>query len=148
MGYQSTVAQLFTVPPNMAAFITVLVTAYYSDKLGNRGYFIIAGCVLGICGYIMMIVANSNAVRYAGTFLVAIGVFQGSPMLMVRSQSLERRIPLLTVLTGLGLKQPRATLRTSSWHRNCDFDCELLCFHRNFHLSRTRRAKICFGPFC
>lgn len=84
MGYQSTTAQLFTVPPNMAAFLTVLITAYYSDKLKNRGYFIIAGSILGICGYIMLLVAKTNAVRYAGTFLVAIGVFQGSPMIMVR----------------------------------------------------------------
>ncbi|KAI4699683.1 hypothetical protein J4E81_004710 [Alternaria sp. BMP 2799] len=83
MGYQSTTAQLFTVPPNMAAFITVIGTAYASDKLKNRGYFIIGGCVIGICGYVMLIVATTNAVRYAGTFLVAIGVFQGSPMLMV-----------------------------------------------------------------
>jgi len=82
MGYQSTTAQLFTVPPNMAAFITVIGTAYTSDKLKNRGYFIIGGCVIGICGYVMLIVATTNAVRYAGTFLVAIGVFQGSPMLM------------------------------------------------------------------
>ncbi|CAN9391466.1 unnamed protein product [Alternaria alternata] len=83
MGYRSTTAQLFTVPPNMAAFNTVIGTAYASDKLKNRGYFIIGGCVLGICGYVMLIVATTNAVRYAGTFLVAIGVFQGSPMLMV-----------------------------------------------------------------
>ncbi|OAL06881.1 MFS general substrate transporter [Phaeosphaeriaceae sp. SRC1lsM3a] len=82
MGYKSTTAQLFTVPPNMAAFLTVLITAYYSDKLKNRGYFIIAGSILGICGYIMLLVAKTNAVRYAGTFLVAIGVFQGSPMIM------------------------------------------------------------------
>ncbi|CAO2649150.1 Nn.00g100990.m01.CDS01 [Neocucurbitaria sp. VM-36] len=82
MGYRSTTAQLFTVPPNMAAFITVLLTAYFSDKIKNRGYFIVAGSVLGICGYIMMLVAKTNAVRYAGTFLVAIGVFQGSPMIM------------------------------------------------------------------
>ncbi|EOA80957.1 uncharacterized protein SETTUDRAFT_24469 [Exserohilum turcica Et28A] len=82
MGYQSTTAQLFTVPPNMAAFLTVIGTAYASDRLKNRGYFIIGGSVLGICGYVMLIVATTNAVRYAGTFLVAIGVFQGSPMLM------------------------------------------------------------------
>lgn len=85
MGYESTTAQLFTVPPNMAAFCTVLITAYLSDRVGNRGYFIIGGCVLGIVGYVMMLVAKTNAVRYAGTFLVAIGVFQGSPMLMVSS---------------------------------------------------------------
>jgi sugar phosphate permease len=82
MGYTSTTAQLFTVPPNMAAFITVLVTAYYSDKVKNRGYFIIGGSLLGICGYVMLLAAKTNAVRYAGTFLVAIGVFQGSPMIM------------------------------------------------------------------
>jgi len=83
MGYRSTTAQLFTVPPNMAAFITVLVTAYYSDKVKNRGYFIVGGAIIGICGYIMLLAANTNAVRYAGTFLIAIGVFQGSPMIMV-----------------------------------------------------------------
>ncbi|KAF2832316.1 MFS general substrate transporter [Ophiobolus disseminans] len=82
MGYRSTTAQLFTVPPNMAAFVTVLVTAYYSDKVKNRGYFIVMGSILGICGYIMLLAAKTNAVRYAGTFLVAIGVFQGSPMIM------------------------------------------------------------------
>jgi hypothetical protein len=85
MGYKSTTAQLFTVPPNMAAFFTVLVTAYYSDRLKNRGYFVIAGAILGICGYIMLLTATTNAVRYAGTFLVAIGVFQGSPMIMVHN---------------------------------------------------------------
>jgi|TARA_R110002003_G_scaffold129_3_gene12084 sugar phosphate permease len=83
MGYTSTTAQLFTVPPNMAAFFTVLITAYYSDKLKNRGYFIVGGAIVGVCGYIMLLVATTNSVRYAGTFLVAIGVFQGSPMIMV-----------------------------------------------------------------
>ncbi|PSN64865.1 MFS transporter-like protein [Corynespora cassiicola Philippines] len=82
MGYRSTVAQLFTVPPNMAGFVTVILTAYLSDKLKNRGYFIVGGTIIGICGYIMLLVAERNAVRYAGTFLVAVGVFQGSPMLM------------------------------------------------------------------
>jgi sugar phosphate permease len=67
----------------MAAFVTVIVTAYFSDKVKKRGYFIIGGAIVGICGYIMLLVAKTNAVRYAGTFLVAIGVFQGSPMIMV-----------------------------------------------------------------
>jgi hypothetical protein len=100
MGYKSTTAQLFIVPPNMAAFITVLETVYASDKLKNRGYFIIGGCVLGICGYIMMLVATTNAVRYAGTFLVAIGVFQGSPMLMVSRNIISSYHCLLTIEKG------------------------------------------------
>jgi sugar phosphate permease len=100
MGYTSTTAQLFTVPPNMAAFVTVLVTAYYSDKLKNRGFFIIGGAIVGVCGYIMLLVAKTNAVRYAGTFLVAIGVFQGSPMIMVRvilQQTRRRHNPCRTL---------------------------------------------------
>jgi hypothetical protein len=80
----------------MAAFITVLGTAYASDKYKSRGYFIIGGCVLGICGYTMMLVATTNAVRYAGTFLVAIGVFQGSPMLMVSRSTISSYHRLLT----------------------------------------------------
>ncbi|KAJ4982846.1 hypothetical protein SVAN01_11666 [Stagonosporopsis vannaccii] len=82
MGYHSTTAQLLTVPPNMAAFFTVLACAYASDRLRTRGAFIAAGTVVGAVGYIMLIAASNNATRYAGTFLVAIGVFQGSPMVI------------------------------------------------------------------
>lgn len=109
MGYRSTTAQLFTVPPNMTAFITVIITAFASDRLKNRGYFVIGGSILGICGYVMMLVAKTNAVRYAGTFLVAIGVFQGSPMIMVR-------IPLLYLKCWIADQFQRAGLRTTS-HR-------------------------------
>jgi len=83
MGYQSTIAQLFTVPPNMAGFISVIVAAHFSDKVKQRGVFVIGGTIIGICGYVMLLVSDQNRVKYAGTFLVAIGVFQASPMLMV-----------------------------------------------------------------
>lgn len=38
------------------------------------------GCVVAICGYIMLLASKKNSVRYGGTFLVASGVFVGSPM--------------------------------------------------------------------
>ncbi|KAK4216823.1 major facilitator superfamily domain-containing protein [Rhypophila decipiens] len=82
MGYTSTVAQLFTVPPNMAGFLVVIATAHYSDKVKNRGFFIVGGTILGIAGYIMLLASDANSVKYAGTFLIAAGVFQASPMLM------------------------------------------------------------------
>lgn len=40
------------------------------------------GCVVAICGYIMLLASKKNSVRYGGTFLVASGVFVGSPMVM------------------------------------------------------------------
>ncbi|KAK5655800.1 hypothetical protein OQA88_5338 [Cercophora sp. LCS_1] len=82
MGYRSTTAQLFTVPPNMAGFFTVIIAAHFSDKMKKRGVFIVGGVIVGIAGYVMLLVSDRNGVKYAGTFLIAIGVFQASPMLM------------------------------------------------------------------
>jgi hypothetical protein len=83
MKYTATTAQLLTVPPNILGFIVVIITAYFSDKVKLRGPFIVAGTLIGICGYLMLLISQNNAVKYAGTFLVATGVFPGSPMLMV-----------------------------------------------------------------
>lgn len=83
MGYEATTAQLFTVPPYVLSFLLVLVTSYSSDRIQARGPIMIAGCIVAIAGYIMLLVAEENSVRYAGTFLVAAGVFPSSPILMV-----------------------------------------------------------------
>ena len=84
MGYKSTIAQLLTAPPNMLGFLVVIFTAYLSDKVKVRGPFIAVGTVVGVGGYIMLLTSDRNAVKYAGTFLIGAGVFQASPMLMVR----------------------------------------------------------------
>jgi hypothetical protein len=47
-----------------------------------RGPFMIAGCTLAIGGYIMLIASNKAAVKYAGTFLIAAGIFPCSPLVM------------------------------------------------------------------
>ena len=67
----------------MTGFLFVIGAAHFSDKTRNRGFFIAGGTIVGICGYIMLLVSDANAVKYAGTFLIAAGVFQASPMLMV-----------------------------------------------------------------
>ena len=75
LGYTATTAQLLTVPPNfgelrprihllydrvayhnsIAAFCLVLITSTFSDKFKARGPFMIAGCVLAIAGYVMLV---------------------------------------------------------------------------------------------
>ncbi|KAK0612584.1 MFS transporter-like protein [Bombardia bombarda] len=82
MGYRSTIAQLLTAPPNMLGFLVVIASAHFSDKVKSRGIFIIAGTIVSAAGYVMLLVSNANSVKYAGTFLIAAGVFQASPMLM------------------------------------------------------------------
>jgi MFS family permease len=140
LGYKSTTAQLFTVPPNMCAFFAVLVSAYYSDKLKNRGYFVIGGAILGICGYIMLLAANTNIVRYAGTFLVAIGIFQGSPMMMVRTSPLISSDPANVFITGMDIQQRWTTLRARRCSRRGHFDYELFVFHWHVHIFAARCA--------
>jgi hypothetical protein len=82
LGYTSIKAQLFTVPPNLLAFFTVLLVGHLSDKYRMRGPFLLVGCTLAICGYIMLITSSIPGVRYGGTFLVAAGIFPCSPLAM------------------------------------------------------------------
>lgn len=83
MGYEATIAQLFTVPPYVLSFLLVLITSWFSDRIKARGPIMVVGCIVAIVGYIMLLVATENSVRYAGTFFVAAGVFPSSPILMV-----------------------------------------------------------------
>lgn len=84
LGYEATTAQLFTVPPYVLSFFLVLLTSYLSDRIKARGPIIAVGCLVAIAGYIMLLAAKLNSVRYAGIFFVAAGVFPSSPILMVR----------------------------------------------------------------
>ena len=66
LGYTRVTAQLFTVPPNMVAFFSVILGCYFSDKFRARGPVIIAGCSLAIGGYIMLLASKTPAVQYGG----------------------------------------------------------------------------------
>jgi hypothetical protein len=87
LGYTAIKAQLFTVPPNLLAFFTVLLVGHFSDRYRMRGPFMLGGCTLAICGYIMLIVSELPGVRYGGTFLVAAGIFPCSPLVMGNTES-------------------------------------------------------------
>ena len=66
LGYTRVTAQLFTVPPNMVGFFSVLLGTYASDRFKARGPIMIVGCSLAIVGYIMLVAAQRPAVRYGG----------------------------------------------------------------------------------
>jgi MFS family permease len=75
-------ANLLTVPPNMAAFFLVLVATYLSDRYKRRGIFMLVGATVAIVGYIMLIATPRPLIQYGGTFLVASGSFVCSPIVM------------------------------------------------------------------
>jgi len=82
LGYTAVKAQLFTVPPNICGFFSVLITGWASDKYRVRGPFMLAGCTLAIGGYIMLIASADPTIQWGGTFLVASGIFPCSPLVM------------------------------------------------------------------
>lgn len=102
LGYKSTTAQLFTVPPNMTAFFFVLGTSFLSDKIRARGPIMVVGCTVASVGYIMLLVAKQSSVRYGGTFLVAVGVFPCSALIMVFASPMMSHWPRrLTPILGM-----------------------------------------------
>lgn len=82
LGYTRVTAQLFTVPPNMGAFLMVLFCSTLSDRIKARGPIMLGGCCLAIIGYVMLLAATRPIVRYGGTFFIAAGVFPSSPAVM------------------------------------------------------------------
>ena len=82
LGYTSVQAQLLTVPPNIAGFLTVPVFGFFSDRYGYRGPFMLVGLVMAMVGYIMLISTGKTLINYGGTFLVASGIFPTSPLVM------------------------------------------------------------------
>lgn len=75
MGFTSINAQGLSAPPYFLAFLMILLTCWFADKTAERGYTILAMSLLGATGYLMLAIATSVGVRYAGVYLAAAGVF-------------------------------------------------------------------------
>ncbi|KAF2405535.1 MFS nicotinic acid transporter-like protein Tna1 [Trichodelitschia bisporula] len=75
LGFKSTKANLLSVPPYaLAAVLTVLV-GWYADRTKARGLCNIAVSFLGIIGFCMLLGSEKAGVKYAGTFLGAMGIY-------------------------------------------------------------------------
>ncbi len=75
LGYTATRAQLLSVPPYAAAAILTVTVGYVADRTRQRGLCNILISLLGIVGFSMLLGAKSAGVRYAGTFLGALGIY-------------------------------------------------------------------------
>jgi len=75
LGYSSTRANLLSVPPYAAAAISTILVGWYADRTRKRGLCNIVMSLVGIVGFIMLISSQTPGVKYAGTFLGAIGIY-------------------------------------------------------------------------
>ncbi|KZF26760.1 retrograde regulation protein 2 [Xylona heveae TC161] len=79
LGYTSIKAQLLSVPPYAAACILTILVGYIADRTRQRGYCNMATSLLGITGFCMLLGGKSAGVKYAGTFLGALGIYPCIP---------------------------------------------------------------------
>ncbi|CAE6452354.1 unnamed protein product [Rhizoctonia solani] len=70
-----TQTQLLTVPCYVLGAVTYLTTAYLSDRYQVRGWFCVAGGLISVLGYLILLVPVSSGGHYAGCFLVAMGLY-------------------------------------------------------------------------
>jgi MFS family permease len=77
LGYTGITTQLLTIPCYSAGAIVYLAVAYWSDRTGKRGYFIVGGCITSSAGYAILLGATKYGSRaqYAGCILVACGLY-------------------------------------------------------------------------
>ncbi|KAI1376423.1 MFS general substrate transporter [Hypoxylon crocopeplum] len=68
-------SQLLSVPPYAAAALLTVVIGFVADRTRQRGLCNIFVSLIGIAGFLMLLASTDPRVKYAGTFLGALGIY-------------------------------------------------------------------------
>ncbi|KAK4108613.1 MFS general substrate transporter [Canariomyces notabilis] len=79
LGYTSTEAQLYSVPPYVMACLVAVAVAWASDKTRQRGIWLAAFSLLAIIGFALLRFETRSSVRYMAVFFVTVGAYPGGP---------------------------------------------------------------------
>jgi hypothetical protein len=82
LGWTSTKAQLYSVPPYVAACIVAIAIAYVSDKTRRRGIFLAVATIFPIVGFSLLRWNTNPSIRYMAIYLITAGAFPGGPGFM------------------------------------------------------------------
>lgn len=125
MGFSGLNAQGLSAPPYFAAFLVTIGTTFVADRTRQRGLMIICLALLGGTGYTMLAAAKTTAVRYAGVFLAAAGVFPTIanilPWVLNNQGSDERRGAGVIILNLVGQCGPLLGTRVYSKKEGPDY---------------------------
>lgn len=77
MGYTVIQAQYLSIPVYIFGGVCFLLVAFVSDRYCIRGPFLWLANLPGIVGYILIICPTSNGIKFLGTFLCAVAVYNG-----------------------------------------------------------------------
>ncbi|KAH7306000.1 major facilitator superfamily domain-containing protein [Stachybotrys elegans] len=86
LGYTAAIAQILTIPPYAFAFLTTLLVAVVSERVGQRAVFIAGSSAFAVIGYIMLLAnddpVNRPGLSYAGTFFAAGGIYPATALVL------------------------------------------------------------------
>ncbi|TID27674.1 high-affinity nicotinic acid transporter [Venturia nashicola] len=74
LGHKDKDAQLMTVPPYVVACLFCIGSGFAADKAKQRGLF-----QIGMVGILMLLLSESNHVKYAGVFFTTVGIYSNVP---------------------------------------------------------------------
>ncbi|KAH8691043.1 MFS transporter [Phaeosphaeriaceae sp. PMI808] len=77
MGYSKLQSQYLTIPVYLFGGACFIAVAIFSDRLLLRSPFLFFTNLFGIAGYILILCPTPSSVKFLGTFLCAIAVFNG-----------------------------------------------------------------------
>lgn len=75
MGFTSVNAQGLSAPPYFVSWLVTMASAWYADRIQQRGLVIVILSLVGTLGYVLLAACTGVGPRYFGTFLAASGVF-------------------------------------------------------------------------
>jgi len=103
LGYTNEIAQLMSVPPYVVACFFTITGSYFSDKVGQRGVFMLGFELVAIIGFLMLVSAGKPHIQYAGTFFAASGIkipTIGLLNLLIRYVGIYPLVPLIGAWTS------------------------------------------------
>ncbi|KAL6248965.1 hypothetical protein RBB50_004028 [Rhinocladiella similis] len=82
LGWTATKAQLYSVPPYVAACLIAIAIAYISDKTRRRGIYLALFTIPPIIGFSLLRWNTNPSIRYMAIFFITTGAFPGGPGFM------------------------------------------------------------------
>lgn len=80
LGYTNTSAQLMSAPPYVVACGFCILGGWAADRVQSRGIFMVGFQCVALVGIILQIAAKQDRAKYAGTYLLTIGLYPCVPM--------------------------------------------------------------------
>lgn len=101
MDFTPTISQNFTIPPYALAFVTVLLSAYLSDRYHARAMTAVFSGGVSAVGFSIFYIAASSSIKYGSLFLIIPGTYAVIPSLAAWVSN--NSAPYARKATGLAL---------------------------------------------